>query len=149
MKFSDIDRERWDELKPYLDTVLLPVSGLTGAESPWEATVMLEKLRDALDPLEQLYKGRVVTYPAVHYAESDERLERLVGEMCGRLTAGGFRYCVVVSGNERLAAFRPKEASLVVVPEAGEAAEEGANYRARIRKAVESLWFGGGAVGST
>lgn len=144
MKFSEIERERWDELKPYIDTVLLPVSGLTGAEQPWEATQALELLRDALDPLEQLYKGRVVTYPAIHYGESDEQLERLVSEMCARLAASGFRYCVVVSGNERFASFHPKEASLVIVPAAGEGADFGSDYKARIRKAIESLWFPGG-----
>lgn len=143
MKFSDIERERWEELQPYLDTVLLPVSGMTGLEQPWEASQTLEQLRDALDPLEQMYRGRVVTYPAVHYAESDEELKRLLDELCLRFKKSGFRYCVVVSGNARLSGFRPEEASLVIVPLSGEQPELTGDYKTRVRKEVEALWFGG------
>ena len=67
MKFSDIDKEQWPELKPYLDTVLLPVTGLSGDEQPWEATRGLEKLRDLIDAVEIPFHGRVVIYPAYHY----------------------------------------------------------------------------------
>lgn len=64
MKFSDIEEQTWDELRPYLDTAVLPVTGLNGGETPWEATRELEYLRDALDLIEIPFKGRIVTYPA-------------------------------------------------------------------------------------
>ncbi|WP_199614937.1 DUF2487 family protein [Paenibacillus alkalitolerans] len=145
MKFSDIERDRWEELKPYFDTAILPVSGMTGREQPWEATEALERLRDALDPIEQMFKGRVVIYPAVHYSESEEHLKRLVEETCRRLKACGFRHCVVVTGSGRLSSFGCEEASLVIAPPgAEEEADSGSGYRTRVRQAVEALWASGG-----
>ena len=63
----------------YLDTCLLPVTGLTGKESPVEAGDRLEQLRDLLDLLEIPYHGRTVTYPAWHYAEDAEDLKTELG----------------------------------------------------------------------
>ncbi|MGO4375464.1 DUF2487 family protein, partial [Paenibacillus sp. MCAF20] len=67
MKFSEIEKEQWEELRPYLDTCLLPVTGMDGSEQPYEATEWLERLRDIMDLIEIPFKGRVVTYPACHY----------------------------------------------------------------------------------
>ncbi|WJH37540.1 YpiF family protein [Paenibacillus sp. CC-CFT747] len=67
VKFSEIREEQWKDLQPYLDTCLLPITGLTGTESPWMTTEALEMLRDIMDLVENPYKGRLVTYPALHY----------------------------------------------------------------------------------
>jgi 23S rRNA (pseudouridine1915-N3)-methyltransferase len=143
VKFSDIEREKWEELKPYLDTALIPLSGLTGGEQPWEATEALERLRDAMDPIEKTYYGRIVTYPAVHYAESDDALKRTVNELCRKLLESGFKYCMVVAASGRLADFRAEEASIVIAPPSGGQVESQSEYRSRIRAALEKLWFGG------
>jgi len=142
MKFSDIERDRWDELKPYLDTALLPVSGLTGQEAPHEATAALERLRDALDPLESAYKGRVVTYPALHYAADDESLAALADELCVRLRESGFAYCVVVTGDPRLHALRVANASAVLGPEPANGDAPSELYRSRAKRTIEALWSG-------
>jgi 23S rRNA (pseudouridine1915-N3)-methyltransferase len=97
MKFSDIEQKGWDELAPYLDTCLLPVTGLAGNEYPWEATKALEDLRDALDCLEVPFKGRIVTYPALHYLPVGEERETLVNSMCDKLKEKGFRYVIIVT----------------------------------------------------
>ncbi|TVY11634.1 DUF2487 family protein [Paenibacillus cremeus] len=99
MKFNDIEQHSWDELKPYLDTCLLPVTGLSGVEAPWEAVVELERLRDALDLLEIPFKGRVVTYPALHYGTttSDPASSDMLDSVCANLKASGFRYVVLVT----------------------------------------------------
>jgi 23S rRNA (pseudouridine1915-N3)-methyltransferase len=142
MKFSDIERESWPELQPYVDTVLLPLSGLTGRELPWEATEALERLRDALDPLETAYKGRVVTYPAIHYAASDEALTALTDKLCERLYEIGFAYCVVVGGAERLLQLPLKKASALLVPkEAPAPAEKRIVYHKQVKETIEALWF--------
>lgn len=100
MKFSDITMEQWAELKPYLDTVVLPVTGLCGAEAPYEAVERLERLRDLLDAVEIPFKGRIVTYPAFHYIGDrlidDDSLERL----CSRLKVEQFRYAIIIRGDE-------------------------------------------------
>lgn len=136
MKFSEIEREKWKELSPYLDTVLLPLSGLTGREEPWEATEALERLRDALDPLERAYKGRVVTYPALHYAVSNEALVEVADELCDRLFASGFQYCIVVTGDEEVAALPFERPSAVIGPGGEEP------YELRARNVVATLWHG-------
>lgn len=101
MKFNEIDPDKWQELQPYLDTCLLPVTGLEGVESPEETTKALEELRDVMDLLEIPFKGRIVTYPALHYITSRE-----IGgirTIVDRIRAGGFRYVIVASArlNER------------------------------------------------
>jgi 23S rRNA (pseudouridine1915-N3)-methyltransferase len=96
MKFSDVNKDEWTELQPYLDTCLLPVTGLTGVEQPWQATEALEKLRDALELIEIPYKGRVVTYPALHYVEGVEIGEQ-INTLCSRLREAGFAYVVVLT----------------------------------------------------
>lgn len=136
MKFSEIEREQWKELAPYLDTVLLPVSGLTGGEEPWEAVSALERLRDALDPLETAYRGRVVTYPALHYVNSDDELVKWTDELCDRLFAVGFQFCIVVTGDEKVAGLRFERPSAVIGPAGDEL------YAQQAKRMVESLWHG-------
>ncbi|WP_158602175.1 DUF2487 family protein [Cohnella endophytica] len=98
MKFSEIEENSWPELQPYLDTCLLPLSGMTGEEAPWEATNKIASAGRWLAPLEQAFRGRTVTMPAYHYGGNDEdrpeRMKRLIASMKGV----GFRYVVVVSG---------------------------------------------------
>jgi len=140
MKFSEIGRDEWDALKPYLDTVLLPLSGLTGGEQPWEAVEALEKVRDALDPLESAFKGRVVTYPALHYAEDDNALAQLADEICKRLYEAGFAYCIIVAGDERLTGLPFHQASAVIGPDREEDLKRPGAYAERARRTVENLW---------
>jgi 23S rRNA (pseudouridine1915-N3)-methyltransferase len=101
MKFSDVNEQTWSDLRPYVDTCILPVTGLTGMEQPWAATRALEELRDVLDLFEIPYKGRVLTYPAYHYVSHENGLE-LLNLVCDQLKAGGFPYVVMVSANPQL-----------------------------------------------
>jgi 23S rRNA (pseudouridine1915-N3)-methyltransferase len=96
MKFSDISKEEWDGLQPYLDTCLLPVTGLTGNEQPWQATEALEKLRDALELIEIPYKGRLVTYPALHYIQGTD-IAVQINSLSLRLKEAGFVYVIVLT----------------------------------------------------
>jgi 23S rRNA (pseudouridine1915-N3)-methyltransferase len=96
MKFNDISKEEWTGLQPYLDTCLLPVTGLQGTEQPWEVTKALEKLRDALELIEIPYKGRVVTYPAFHYVEGIH-VEQHINALCARMKEAGFTYVIVLA----------------------------------------------------
>jgi 23S rRNA (pseudouridine1915-N3)-methyltransferase len=98
MKFSDVNERNWNELRPYVDTCILPITGLSGLEQPWQATRALEELRDALDLFELPYKGRVLTYPAYHYIQSDNGTASL-NEICSRLKESGFPYVVAVSAS--------------------------------------------------
>lgn len=98
MKFNDLSREKWTELRPYLDTCLLPVTGLAGNESPYIVTGTLERLRDLLQRIEIPFKGRIVTYPAYHYT-GDGKASFAAGldDVCGRLKEGGFRYVIALT----------------------------------------------------
>lgn len=93
MKFSDFDEKRWQEVGSYYDTCLLPVTGLSGGEPPWMATAALEQLRDLLDAVEIPFKGRIVTYPALHYLPTDAAPEHLEA-VASRLKRAGFRYVI-------------------------------------------------------
>ncbi|WP_176444730.1 DUF2487 family protein [Paenibacillus herberti] len=132
MKFSDIEADRWPELQPFMDTCLLPVTGLSGTENPWQAVAALERLRDAMDVIEIPYKGRIVAYPAVQYA--DEQSVALLGHLVQNLRKAGFRYVVIVSAALRLDNL--SEADLVVSPDNEGKMPDAAEARELIRK----LW---------
>lgn len=137
MKFSDIEAEQWEELRPYLDTCLLPVTGLSGSEQPWQAVQSLERLRDALDLLEIPYQGRVVTYPAFHYADMEDDTAAMLNRVCSRLKTTGFKYVIVVSIGHELGKLTLPAATLHIE------AEDAKNWpHSRIRTSVESLWRG-------
>ncbi|MBP1155283.1 23S rRNA (pseudouridine1915-N3)-methyltransferase [Paenibacillus sp. PvR052] len=99
MKFSEIEEKSWDELRPYLDTAVLPVTGLGGGETPWETTMALEHLRDALDLIEIPFKGRIVTYPAMHFVNDAHQAPEgmLLEQVSAGLKNAGFRFVVVVT----------------------------------------------------
>ncbi|MFB9329599.1 DUF2487 family protein [Paenibacillus aurantiacus] len=94
MKFSELSPDQWAELALYLDTAVLPVTGLSGIELPFEATAALERLRDVLDLVEQPFKGRIVTYPACQYADKDALTDK-VEVICANLKTAGFKYVIV------------------------------------------------------
>jgi 23S rRNA (pseudouridine1915-N3)-methyltransferase len=100
MKFSEVDANGWPELKNYYDTCLIPISGLTGEETPWEATNRVARTGEWLSPIEQNFNGRTVTMPAFHYctwgSEDILRLERLIAQ----LRNNGFRYVILVCGTK-------------------------------------------------
>lgn len=137
MKFSEINREQWGELQPYLDTCLLPVTGLKGEEAPWEMTEALERLRNALDLVEIPFRGRTVTLPALHYpGETPAEVAACIDRVCRMAKQnGGFRYAVVVTANSGLdlASCREPDLVLPLAPGTENAEEAAAN-------AVLSLW---------
>lgn len=93
MKFSEFDGERWAGMQLYFDTAILPVTGLAGSETPDEASAALERLRDLLDLVEIPFKGRTVTYPALHYAADGAA----IGRIASGLKTAGFRYIIAVA----------------------------------------------------
>ncbi len=120
MKFSDLTREQWTEWRPYLDTCLLPITGLTGLESPVEAAERLEELRDWLDLVETPFHGRVVTYPAYHYSsfgmnDRDDAWFALqeVVRMVKRI---GFKYVIIMSCQPHISKENLSEADLILTP---------------------------------
>jgi len=134
MKFSEIDPESWPELQPYMDTCLLPLSGLTGEEAPGEATEAVARTGRWLSPLEQAFRGRTVTMPASHYESGGEEHTGRLNRLIASWKELGFRYVVVVCG-------RPLElpglqADLYVRP--GEEGEEPDDKA--LAKAVADMW---------
>jgi len=115
VKFSEIEQEQWEELKPYLDTCLLPITGLDGSESPVEATVALENLRDIMDLIEIPYTGRVVTYPACHYLSRDPSAIAQIASYCRALRGQGFKYIILITAKLHTE-FHIDEADLWITP---------------------------------
>ena len=112
MKFSEVDEKTWPELQPYFDTCLIPYTGMTGAETPWEATMALERLRDFLDYVEIPFKGRVVTYPAMQYG--GQASVRLLNEICHKVKSTGFAYAIVMTADCKLTREDVPESALVL-----------------------------------
>lgn len=137
MKFSDISMEKWDELKPYLDTCLLPVTGMSGKETPYEATECLEKLRDLMDLVEIPFKGRVVTYPACHYVANDGSFGISLAQWCSSLKEAGFQYVIIASANQSLE-LKGAGADLVLQPDGDETLLTPEKVSSDIRKLWEA-----------
>lgn len=132
MKFSEFDGERWAELQLYFDTAILPVTGLAGSESPDEASAALERLRDLLDLVEMPFKGRTVTYPALHYVAEDGRT---IDRVASGLKTAGFRHVIVVSLDRSHRAESPS-VDLWIVPE-----PDGSTPAARaVSETVQTMW---------
>ncbi|HEX7055928.1 MAG TPA: DUF2487 family protein [Bacilli bacterium] len=97
MKFSAMEKEKWPELKPFVDTCLLPVSGLTGFEPPWQATERLRKLQQLIDAVEIPFKGRVMIYPALHYLPEGGNTTEYIDHICKNLKQEQFRFIIVAA----------------------------------------------------
>jgi len=137
MKFSEIEREQWEELQPYLDTCLLPLTGMDGSEQPYEATEWLEKLRDLMDMIEIPFKGRVVTYPACHYTSGDGHFAGMVVRLCESLKSSGFKYVIAVTTRRELA-FDTEAIDMWLAPNADMSLPE----QTEVSGAVRSMWSG-------
>lgn len=115
MKFSDIEKDNWLELKPYLDTCLIPFTGLSGHEEPWEVTEQLVQLQKIIDLVEKPFKGRIVQYPAVQYIPGDvEATAKLLSRIIARAKATNFKYVVLLSIEPLEADAVPPQVDLVV-----------------------------------
>ncbi|CAM2798977.1 DUF2487 domain-containing protein [Paenibacillus sediminis] len=112
MKFSEIDESSWSELQPYLDTCLIPLTGLKGTEMPFEVTAALEKLRDFMDFVEIPFKGRIVTYPAIQYGRQE--ISSLISTVCRNVKSAGFKYAILVSTGSDISLGRIEEADLIL-----------------------------------
>ncbi|CAI6080975.1 DUF2487 family protein [Cohnella sp. JJ-181] len=134
MKFSEFDDDNWGDLQLYLDTALLPVSGLSGGETPPAAGALVGAAGDWLAPIESAFRGRTVTYPAHHYIGPGD--EGLLERLCERLRSGGFKHVVVVSGRAGWDAASVPSADLFACPES-EADEPDADA---LRRAVSDMW---------
>lgn len=141
MKFSEISEQSWAELQPYLDTCLLPVSGLTGMEPPWEAKERMLRTGDWLSVLERAFHGRTVTLPAYHYDRAAPDAADRLNDMCARLKTSGYKYVVVVSGQAGGVPDGVVAADLRVQPGAeGDEPDEDA-----LRGTVAAMWRAGTA----
>ncbi|QGQ96854.1 DUF2487 family protein [Paenibacillus psychroresistens] len=138
MKFNEIQQDDWDELKPYLDTCLLPLTGLSGEESPWAVTRALEELRDIMDLVEIPYKGRVVTYPAVQYGSEDNLMIAAVANLCEKLKADSFKYVILITADDRLAKLSFKGQDLLFSP--SNLTADINEARAKVVSEVQKLW---------
>jgi len=137
MKFSDISKDEWEELSPYLDTCLLPVTGMTGAEQPYEATECLERLRDMMDLVEIPFKGRIVTYPACHYVMEQPLFSSVLDRWCVTLKEAGFRYVIIITADHSLQ-ITCNHADLSLTPE-----EDGSLPSSDdISRQIRQLWNG-------
>lgn len=137
MKFSEISAEEWGSLQPYLDTCLLPVTGLMGIEQPFEATEQLEKLRDIMDLIEIPFKGRVVTYPAMHFYTNDEASRNMLEQVCKSLKKTGFKHVLIATAQAGLDV-AVNNASMVLRPEHDGSLPESSKVAVMMRE----LWNG-------
>ncbi len=139
MKFSDIERAEWSKLQPYMDTCLLPLTGLSGLEEPWELTQALEQLRDLMELVEVPFKGRVITYPAIHYGRASHDYSSYIDQLCANIKSKGMIYIILVSvSNENLEGITIKHADLLIGPDKPEM--ERSVHKKWISDQVIAMW---------
>lgn len=140
VKFSDISRDSWSELQPYLDTCMIPYTGLTGEESPIEATALLERLRDFMDIVEMRYKGRIVTYPAFHY-ENQENYE-ILNDICLKIKNNGFKYVMIMTADTSLEQSQCDNCDLILSQQQLEQllGNDERTLSSIIQEKIENLW---------
>lgn len=139
MKFGEIMQNEWKELMPYLDTCVLPVTGLSGLEQPWEAGDRLEALRDALDLIEIPFRGRIVTMPAVQYVPG-QAYASLLEHVCANLRASGFRYVVAITAAAEASGMLPEEADLQLYVDPASLAAAYVEVKAAVTSQIHGMW---------
>lgn len=139
MKFSDIEQANWSEIKPFVDTCLLPVTGLTGYEEPWQVSDCLARLRDALAVLETPFQGRIVTYPAYHYMR-DERAAAIVNEICKNVKKAGFTYVIVLTTLEEVSQWTLPEVNYILHIDPIQFAAEKQEKNKQLAQMMTALW---------
>ncbi|MBD0380567.1 DUF2487 family protein [Paenibacillus sedimenti] len=139
MKFNEIEHDQWPDLKPYLDTCLLPFTGLRGFEDPAQTTLALEQLRDALEAIEIPYKGRVVTYPAVHYMTGLDVMEQL-NAISLQLKHAGFRYVIVLTIHTAAEQWKAEHMDLLLAVDMQDWTSQSKDIKSRISEQVQQLW---------
>lgn len=139
MKFGEIMQNDWTELKAYLDTCLLPITGLSGLEQPWEAGDRLEELRDAMDLIEIPFRGRVVTMPAVQYVPG-QAYAALLEEVCANLRASGFRYIIAITAAAEASGMLPEEADLQLYVDSESLAASYEDVKASVTVQIQAMW---------
>jgi 23S rRNA (pseudouridine1915-N3)-methyltransferase len=140
VKFSEIAAQEWPELKPYLDTCLLPVTGLSGLEDPTTVTKALQHLGDVLEAIEVPYKGRVVTYPALHYIAGTDFNTQLE-EIVRNLKKSGFRYIIVITLHPEGTLWDSQETDLLIAVDQEQWTQQSELIKSEISKQVQQLWF--------
>lgn len=137
MKFSDFDRNHWEENHRYYDTCLVPFTGLTGNESPPETAEALERLRDFMDKVEGPFKGRIVTYPAIQYA--GEGREKYINSIFRKVKSSNFQYAILLTADISISEHEIIESDLVLSLPALEASQ-GIGINAEIAKKIQEMW---------
>ncbi|KOR88798.1 DUF2487 family protein [Paenibacillus solani] len=137
MKFSEVDEQTWPELMPFYDTCLIPYTGLTGLETPWETTAALERLRDFMDLAEIPFKGRLVTYPAIQYGKTDDI--QLLNEVCHNVKSIGFKFVIVMTVDTILSEEQVTESTLVLSQRRLEGID-GISLPALISSRISEMW---------
>lgn len=137
MKFSDFDRNNWEENRRYYDTCLVPFTGLIGNESPPEATEALERLRDFMDRVEGPFKGRIVTYPAIQY--SGEGKVDYINGIFRKVKSSSFQYVILLTADLSISEDEIIESDLVLSLPTLEA-YIGSGFNAEIAKRIQEMW---------
>jgi hypothetical protein len=139
MKFSEVEEATWSELSPYFDTCLIPYTGLSGKESPVEATEALARLRDFMDLVEIPFKGRIITYPAVQYGQGEDL--SLLQEVCRNVREAGFAYVIVMTADIELIQGRIEGCDLVLSRKVVFNEETGgAGIAGQIKDKIQEMW---------
>ncbi|PQP87902.1 MULTISPECIES: DUF2487 family protein [Paenibacillus] len=139
MKFSEVEEATWSELSPYFDTCLIPYTGLSGKESPVEATEALARLRDFMDLVEIPFKGRIITYPAVQYGQGEDL--SLLQEVCRNVREAGFAYVIVMTADIELIQGQIEGCDLVLSRKVVFNEETGgAGIAGQIKDKIQEMW---------
>lgn len=139
MKFSEVEEATWSELSPYFDTCLIPYTGLSGKESPVEATEALARLRDFMDLVEIPFKGRIITYPAVQYGQGEDL--SLLQEVCRNVRGAGFAYVIVMTADIELIQGQIEGCDLVLSRKVVFNEETGgAGIAGQIKDKIQEMW---------
>ena len=133
-EFSEITPDKWDELKPFLDTALLPVTGLDGSESPatllrnnWNVCVICLTCSSVLSAVEPSHIRRFILFMT-----SKRRVLELA-QVAGNLKQAGFRHVVIVTLVEELAddlTSMGESIDLVITP----------NESEQVQERIASMW---------
>lgn len=132
MLYHQLEQEKWDSIKAYVDTCVIPCSSITGAEAVWDWKQKISHLEYAKRWLEAAYSGRLLIAPDVLYL--DGAYETVV-KVTSNLKNQGFRFVVLLSDSTWTAL--PKGVDELLYFPSGSFSDE---HKKQIQGKVITLW---------
>lgn len=145
MNYNEIKLEQWQEIQPFIDTVVIPVVQLKPWDEPTAISDKIKRLKTAEGWLERFFTGRILIMPEIVAVHGWQPFDFKNAEKS--FAEAGYKYVLFIQLNEDSRLNRGQQnLSCIDVPSFDEMKES--SFAEKINQVVLSLWNKDGALES-